>query len=122
MTCIAGSQDCIGNVALADRAVSFNQQISSITPNTGSDYRFLYSQFWTTKALVQRWSTKSMKGLVSKRHLEATPIPFPPMEMQVQFGQWFERWHHIRELTAQANSLEDHLFNSLAHQAFRGEL
>ena len=32
MTCIAGSPDCIGNVALADRRVAFNQQINAITP------------------------------------------------------------------------------------------
>ena len=32
MTCIAGSIDCIGNVAVTDRRVAFNQQINAIVP------------------------------------------------------------------------------------------
>lgn len=33
VTCIAGSFDCIGNLAIVDREVAFNQQINSLTPN-----------------------------------------------------------------------------------------
>lgn len=32
MTCIAGSLSCIGNVAITDRKVAFNQQINAIIP------------------------------------------------------------------------------------------
>ena len=33
VTCIAGSLNCIGNLAIVDREVAFNQQINAITPN-----------------------------------------------------------------------------------------
>lgn len=43
VTCIAGSKDCIGNVAIANRAVAFNQQINAIVPLACIDFRYLYT-------------------------------------------------------------------------------
>ena len=53
VTCIAGSRDCIGNVAITDRQVAFNQQINSITALEGIDENFLYVQFLVGKDLIQ---------------------------------------------------------------------
>ena len=41
MTCIAGSLNTIGNIALADRDVAFNQQINAFIP-TQYEPLFLY--------------------------------------------------------------------------------
>jgi hypothetical protein len=43
ITCIAGSISCLGNVAVADRDVAFNQQINSLTPNDDVNELFLSS-------------------------------------------------------------------------------
>ncbi len=63
MTCIAGSLSCIGNVAITDRKVAFNQQINAIIPlkyNT----RFLYVLFLLTKKYIQNSANNSMKGMI----------------------------------------------------------
>ncbi len=65
VTCIAGSENSIGNSAMVDREVAFNQQINALTPRIGNPH-FLLAQMRAGKALVQRASTASMKGMVSK--------------------------------------------------------
>lgn len=118
VTCIAGSPDCIGNVALADREVAFNQQINALSPNKGVDHRFLYGLLLVGKRLVQAASTNGMKGMVSKGKLEAIQVPSPPLEAQARFGSIFD--HVVRldsqQETARRESLE--LFDSAQQRAF----
>lgn len=90
MTCIAGTPECIGNVAIADREVAFNQQINAVTPHPGVDYRFLYVLLLVAKKAVQAASTNSMKGMVSKGKLEEVHLPCPPAELQASFGRTFD--------------------------------
>jgi type I restriction enzyme S subunit len=122
VTCIAGSRDAIGNVALTDREVAFNQQINSIAPEPGIDHRFLYAQLLVGKPLIQRASTNSMKGMVSKSRFAAIRIMNPPGDLQERFGEWFARWHVLHSHQIQAAEESRTLFDSLAQRAFRGEL
>jgi type I restriction enzyme S subunit len=120
MTCIAGSPNCIGNVALADREVAFNQQINAMTPYEGVDYRFLYVMLLVGKSLVQAASTNSMKGMVSKGKLEQVQFPAPPSQMQVKFGEVFDRIVRLSRRQELAEDDSKFLFESLLGHAFRG--
>ena len=82
VTCIAGSPSCIGNVAIADREVAFNQQINALVPKQSYHVFFLYYQFLLGKSLIQRASTGGMKGLVSKSRFEAVEFVAPPSPIQ----------------------------------------
>ena len=62
VTCIAGSKECVGNAAMTDREVAFNQQINAISPGPGVNAHFLYALVLLSKRLIQRSSTQSMKG------------------------------------------------------------
>jgi len=122
VTCIAGSPDCIGNAAIADRAVAFNQQINALVPTVGADPVFLYSQFLLGKRLIQAASTQGMKGIVSKSRFEAIEFMVLPLSDQRQFAAAFAALQSLRQRqTASATQL-DALFASLQHRAFRGEL
>jgi type I restriction enzyme S subunit len=122
VTCIAGSPECIGNVALADREVAFNQQINSVAPNTGTAPYFLYTQLLVGKRLVQRGSTESTKGMVSKGRLSEVQVMCPVRHLQERFGKFFLRQHDASERMQIASNREESLFNSLVQRAFRGEL
>jgi len=122
MTCIAGTKDCIGNVAVTDREVAFNQQINAVEPRRDVDHRFVYVQFLVGKGLVQRASTDSMKGMVSKSRLEDVQVLNPPSHMQQKFGEWFTRWHTVYSKQCQAADTAEALFDSLSQRAFQGEL
>jgi len=122
VTCIAGSPDCIGNAALTNRPVSFNQQINAITPFEGTDPYFLYVHFLVSKKLVQQESTESMKGMVNKSKFENILFLKPPYPLQHNFGKIFNRIHNVFSRNNNAVSLSEDLFKALTQKAFRGEL
>ena len=122
VTCIAGSPSCIGNAAIADREVAFNQQINAFVPGERIALWFAFGVFWVGKRLVQSASTSSMKGMVSKSAFSAISIPIPPTSLQNRFAtiaksveqQKASQRAHLDEL--------DTLFASLQSRAFRGDL
>ena len=122
VTCIAGSPSCIGNAAIADREVAFNQQINAFVPGERIALWFAFGVFWVGKRLVQGASTNSMKGMVSKSAFSGISVPIPPMSLQNRFSaiaesverQKARQLAHLAEL--------DTLFASLQSRAFRGDL
>lgn len=121
VTCIAGSPECIGNAAMTDREVAFNQQINALIPRDG-DVHFIYVQLLVGKRLVQQASTAAMKGMVNKSRFERVALLWPPLSLQRDFAN---RVQVVQKLTAtERASIEncDALFASLQHRAFRGEL
>lgn len=122
VTCIAGSPDCIGNAALADREVAFNQQINAITPSPRTDPYFLYVLILTSKRLIQLCSSEAMKGMVSKGRFEAIQVIDVPSESQKEFGHRFHKLIGLMNRLNTASSNAEALFASLTGRAFCGEL
>ncbi len=114
MTCIAGSPSCIGNVAMADRRVAFNQQINAITPKDDIDPKFLYLLLLFSKARIQATSTNSMKGMVSKGTLEKVRLIWPPRSLQDRLVQIFDRVAALRTRMEATDQLD--LYASLQAQ------
>lgn len=121
VTCIAGSQNSIGNAAMADRPVAFNQQINAVVPVSVRP-EFLRGWLRTAKRLVQAASTNSMKGMVTKSKLQALSIIVPPVARQYAFGVAVSRIDKLTKTHRVSLAELDALFASLQHRAFRGEL
>ncbi|PRR79238.1 Type I restriction modification DNA specificity domain protein [Clostridium liquoris] len=85
MTCIAGSIKCIGNVAIADRKVAFNQQINAIEP-VNNNVLFMFEQFGLSQRYIQSTINMSLKGILSKGQLSELEFIFPPLDLQNQFA------------------------------------
>ena len=123
VTCIAGSFDCVGNIALTDRDVAFNQQINAIIPNKSMvDSKFLYTQLLIGKKLIQDKSTKSMKGMVSKGKFETIKVIVPSLSEQNYFVDVFNNVEKQKQKNTKIIGQMDNLFNSLSQRAFKGEL
>lgn len=90
MTCIAGSINCIGNVAVADRRVAFNQQINAIVPNE-DEVLYLYWLMLLSKPAIHRTINMALKGILSKGQLSEMVFPFPPVILQKQFAAFVEQ-------------------------------
>ncbi len=121
VTCIAGSPDCIGNSAMTDREVAFNQQINAIVPFEGNAH-FIYGQLRVAKCLVQQASTAGMKGMVSKSRFERISLILPPSQLQEIY---VERVCAVEEAMSKQRVSFDRLgelFASLQYRVFRGEL
>jgi len=90
MTCIAGSIDCIGNVAVTDRRVAFNQQINAIVPEQ-DEVLYLYWLMQLSKPMIHRTINMALKGILSKSQLSEIVFPFPPITLQEQFVAFVEQ-------------------------------
>ena len=123
VTCIAGSFDCVGNIALTNRSVAFNQQINAIIPNNDLvNSKFLYTQLHVGKKLIQDKSTKSMKGMVSKGKFETIEVIVPDLSEQQHFVKIFNNIEEQKQRNEKVIEQMDNLFNSLSQKAFKGDL
>lgn len=122
ITCIAGSPHCIGNAAIADRKVSFNQQINALVPEGKATTEYLYSIALFGKKLIQEVSTNAMKGMVSKGNLEKLQVPAPPKELQERYSHLFNELSNARQQKILSLEQSRNLFDSLSQKAFSGEL
>ncbi len=119
VTCIAGSPRSIGNCALVNRRVSFNQQINALTALRGDPY-FLLAQLRVGKRLVQEKSTSGMKGLVNKSAFASIRLLDPPVVDQARFGNVLKSIAASLERQVRAAQAHDDLRVQLEHEAFRG--
>ena len=122
VTCIAGSIPCLGNVAITDREVAFNQQINSITPNDDCNELFLYHLILYSKPYLQSFSRSALKGMINKRTFENIPMIHPPIELQNQFAEIVKQVEEIKKYQLESKKELENLFNNLMQKAFKGEL
>ncbi|MDA9132203.1 restriction endonuclease subunit S [Alphaproteobacteria bacterium] len=122
VTCIAGSFDCIGNAAISDREVAFNQQINAISPTHNLDTEYLYMHLLVGKKLIQNASTNSMKGMVSKGKFQDINLMKPPKKARIEYSRAFRSLVKCRDNMSRNHLLSDDMFASVSQRAFRGEL
>lgn len=84
MICIAGSPNTIGNTAMADRRVAYNQQINGIDP-LDVNPRFLQCALTLSKQKIERTLKPAVTCILNKRELESLPLPFPSRSEQDEF-------------------------------------
>ena len=101
MTCIAGSIGCIGNVAIANRTVSFNQQINGIVPKRNNTW-FMYVLFELSKGGIQSAINMALKGILSKGQLAEMEFIFPPVKLQNEFGDFVEQIDKLKVVAQEA--------------------
>lgn len=95
MTCIAGSINCIGNVAVTRHRVAFNQQINAIVPKQ-DNVLYLYWLMLLSKPKIHGTINMALKGILSKGQLSEMVFPFPPIELQEQFATSVEQTEKIK--------------------------
>nr|WP_237512113.1 MULTISPECIES: restriction endonuclease subunit S [unclassified Streptomyces] len=121
VTCIAGSTAAIGSSAIANRRVSFNQQINAITP-FNADSLFLYYQLRLAKPLILEKVTGGVKFLVSKSRFGSVVLLNPPHAEQREFSKRAGLVLGLQDMNRAHLAELRSLFSSLQHSAFRKEL
>lgn len=117
MTCIAGSINCIGNVAVTDRRVAFNQQINAIVPEQ-DEVLYLYWLMLLSKPAIHGTINMALKGILSKGQLAELTFPFPPIELQNQFAAFVEQIDKSKVAVQKALDEAQLLFDSLMQKYF----
>ena len=117
MTCIAGSLNCIGNVAVTNRRVAFNQQINAITP-TCDNVLYLYWLMILSKPAIHKTINMALKGILSKSQLSSIKFPFPSIECQNQFAAFVAEVDKSKVEVQKALDQTQLLCDSLMQQYF----
>lgn len=117
MTCIAGSINCIGNVAITDRRVAFNQQINAIIPVYDNVF-YLYWLFIMLKPYIQSSINMSLKCILSKGQLSDMEFMFPPIELQSQFADFVKQTEHTKTIINQSLEKLETLKKALMQEYF----
>lgn len=118
VTCIAGTPSCIGNIAMVDRDVAFNQQINAFVPGKEISQKVFFTQILFCKQLIRQASTNSMKGMVSKGKFSEIKILVPPKEQQSRFDEIFDKVANIRS-QCQMSAVEiNNQFSALTQKYF----
>ena len=117
MTCIAESLNCIGNVAVTNRRVAFNQQINAITP-TCDNVLYLYWLMILSKPAIHKTINMALKGILSKSQLSSIKFPFPSIECQNQFAAFVAEVDKSKVEVQKALDQTQLLFDSLMQQYF----
>ncbi|NGP89689.1 restriction endonuclease subunit S [Fodinibius halophilus] len=120
--CIAGSLSSIGKCAITDRDIAINQQINAIVPDSEVvDVNYLYTFLLVGQELIQDASTKSMKGMVSKTRFKEIELMLPPLELQKEFSQIFEKIVDEKRKLIMESGKSQELYSSLLQQSFAYE-
>lgn len=122
VTCIAGSLNCIGNLAIVDREVAFNQQINAVTPKENIQTEYLYYLLKVSKSIIQSFSTNAMKGMISKSTFSQIELPIASSEQQAKFVEIFNKFSDLKSNSNKELSELDNLFKALQQKAFNGTL
>ena len=85
MTCIAGSLNSIGNVAIVNRKVAFNQQINAFVPKKFEPW-FLYYLLELIRPILHNTTNQALKCILTKGNLLEVNVIVPPLELQKQFA------------------------------------
>ncbi len=122
VTCIAGSLSSVGDAALTNRRVAFNQQINAIAPGPDVDSMFLYGLIRIAQPHIQQNASAGMKHIITKSKLEELTLIKPPLSLQREFGQAARRYERLRAQQREALRQAEQLFAALLERAFRGAL
>ena len=118
MACIAGSINSIGKVAIADRRVSFNQQINAIIPGEKLNLDYLYWMLRLSKEYLCTGVNMQLKGILNKSTLSEKEFPIPALARQQEFADFVAEVDKLRfDVQQQIEKLET-LKQSLMQEYF----
>ena len=117
MTCIAGSLNSIGNCAMVDHEVTFNQQLNAITPYK-DDVVFLLWLLRLAKPVLHKDINKCLKGILSKSNLSGKVLPIPPLALQREFAAFVAKVDKLAFAARQRRDVAKQLYRAKIQEFF----
>jgi type I restriction enzyme S subunit len=81
----------------------------------------LYRSYFGKNAILRRSNTATMTT-IGQESLKELPCPIPPLPLQKQFTKIVQKFERLQSQQREAERQAEHLFQTLLHRAFKGEL
>jgi type I restriction enzyme S subunit len=102
-----------------------SQNFNKITPDV-SKITPTYLEYCINSPIVQhqfsREITDTVRTFLSLTKLKTVEIPLPPFQLQQEFAHTVRKFERLSAQQREAERQTEHLFQTLLHRAFRGEL
>lgn len=100
----------------------FPDSVVGFTPNNKT--RTEYVQWWFSfiQKNLEETAPESAQKNINLEILRDLYIPLPPLPLQEKFVQTVQRFERLRTQQREAERQAEHLFQTILHRAFRGEL
>lgn len=109
-------------LAIAKRELCHNQDIKSVQCSKKvHPYFILYILKYNEPQLLRQARGANTEGLTLPM-LDAVPVPDVALPLQEKFAQIVQKFERLRTQQREAERQAEHLFQTLLHRAFRGEL
>jgi len=120
MVCCIGAT--IGKTDVARVRSAFNQQINAVEWSTRINDRFgLYLMRFFANLVAYRGRSTTLP-ILKKSAFEEIRVPVPPLPKQQHFASLVARHERLRAVQHESFRQAEHLFQSLLHHAFAGNL
>ena len=74
------------------------------------------------KSIIQPLSRRAGQPHINAEQVKSLQFPSPPTSLQKEFAQVAQRFERLRVQQREAERQSEHLFQTLLHRAFRGEM
>ena len=109
-------------LAIAEIPLCHGQDIKSIQcSNKVNSLFLLYVLKYNERNLLQLARGANTEGLTLPM-IESVPVPNVPLPLQEKFAEIVQKFERVRRQQREATRQAEHLFQTLLHRAFRGEL
>jgi type I restriction enzyme S subunit len=117
----------VGNVCIFpdhfEEAVLSTTGSCKITPDTHKiDRVFLAHHLHVMRTHMNQVASEGVQAFLNMKTIKAFQITLPPASLQQEFAHIVHRFERLRAQQREAERQAEHLFQTLLHRAFRGEL
>ena len=112
----------IGKIGTANARSAFNQQINAVQWGEKINWRYGFEALRFFRRAIVALGTSTTLPILKKSSFERMEIPVPPMQPQREFARQISAVEAVKATQRPSLAEMNHLFASLQHRAFRGEL
>jgi type I restriction enzyme S subunit len=100
----------------------FPDSVVGFIPNTKTNVEFIQQWFSFVQESLESTAPEVAQKNINLKILRSLDVILPPFSLQQQFADMVHKFERLRAQQREAERQAEHLFQSLLHRAFRGEL
>jgi len=112
----------IAKTAIMTFDACFPDSVVGFVPNEKTNVEFVQQWFAFIQGTLEETAPESAQKNINLRILRNLDIPLPPLLLQREFAHIVHKFERLRAQQREAERQAEHLFQTLLHRAFRGEL
>jgi len=112
----------IARTAVITFDACFPDSIVGFTPNERTNVEFIQNWFSFMQKNLEDIAPESAQKNINLEILRKLEVSLPPKPMQERFAKIVQRFERLRAQQREAERQAEHLFQTLLHKAFKGEL